>query len=111
MPYDDSLRKRINAVLKTGLDVVEKKMFGGVCSLVNGNMVCGVYKEYLILRLGVEAAADALTLPHCRAFDITGRAMKGWVMVAPEGFAGDEELKGWLEKARSFVETLPPKHK
>lgn len=109
MPYDESVQKRINAVLETWPDMEEKKMFGGVCSLMNGNMVCGVYKEFLILRLGVETAAEALEQPHCRPFDITGRAMKGWVMVAPEGFAGDEVLKVWLEKARAFVETLPAK--
>ncbi|MDJ0782770.1 MAG: TfoX/Sxy family protein [Desulfosarcinaceae bacterium] len=109
MPYDDSVQMRINAVLRQWSDVVEKKMFGGVCCLLHGNMVCGVYKEFLILRLGVDQAADALTQPHCRPFDITGRAMKGWVMVAPEGFADDRVLADWLAKAKAFVETLPPK--
>lgn len=109
MPYDPVVQVRINAILDHWPGVLEKKMFGGVCSLLNGNMVCGVYKEFLILRLGERQSALALTQPHCRPFDITGRAMKGWVMVAPEGFRDDGVLKAWLEKARSFVETLPPK--
>jgi hypothetical protein len=109
MPFDESVRKRINTILKEWPGVVEKKMFGGVCSLLHGNMVCGVYKENLILRLGAEAARRALQKPHCHAFDITGRPMKNWVMVAPEGFADDAVLTEWLEKARAFVETLPPK--
>jgi hypothetical protein len=109
MPYDESVRERINAVLRDWPDIVEKKMFGGVCSLLQGNMVCGVYKEFLILRLGPEQASDALVQAHYRPFDITGRAMKGWVMVAPAGFAEDSVLAQWLSKARAFVETLPPK--
>ena len=109
MPYDERVRARINTVLADWPGVIEKKMFGGVCSLLKGNMVCAVYKEFLILRLGPEAAAEALTHPHCRPFDITGRAMKGWVMVAPAGFAEADLLIGWLEKARAFVNTLPPK--
>ena len=109
MPYDETVRERINTLLKDWPDVVEKKMFGGVCSLLQGNMVCGVHKEFLVLRLGPKQAAEALAQDHCHPFDITGRAMKGWVMVAPAGFADDGVLKDWLSRARSFVETLPPK--
>jgi TfoX/Sxy family transcriptional regulator of competence genes len=109
MPYDETVRERINRVLKDWPDTVEKKMFGGVCTLLQGNMVCGVYKEFLILRLGPEQAAEALAQAHCRPFDITGRAMKGWVMVTPAGIAGDSVLAEWLSQARTFVETLPPK--
>lgn len=109
MPYNPEVQERINTVQKNWPDVVEKKMFGGVCSLMRGNMVCGVYKDNLILRLGVEAADLALKQPHCYPFDITGRPMKGWVMVAPEGFTEDAALEAWLAKARTFVQTLPPK--
>ena len=109
MAYDPEAQARINAVLNAWPSTAHKKMFGGVCTLLNGHMVCGLYKEYLILRLGVEQASDALAQPHCRPFDITGRPMRGWVMVAPEGFAEDAVLRAWLEKARTFIETLPPK--
>ena len=87
----------------------QKKMFGGVCYLMNGNMVGGIYKDYMILRLGEKAANEALKKPHVRVFDITGRPMKGWVTVDENGFASDDELEVWLEKARDFVATLPPK--
>jgi hypothetical protein len=86
-----------------------KKMFGGVCHLVNGNMVCGVISDFLILRLGKEEAEKALARPHVRPFDITGRPMKGWIMVSMEGFKTGKEMKDWLGMAKRFVLTLPPK--
>jgi len=85
-------------------------MFGGVCHLLNGNMVCGVYKDCLILRLGEENGNKALALPHVRSFDITGKPMmKGWVMVEPEGIQADHDLARWLNQAKEFVSSLPPK--
>jgi len=84
-------------------------MFGGVCHLLNGNMFGGVYKDKLILRLGVDEAENVLTQKHIVPFDITGKPMKGWVMVEEKGFLTEEELNGWLKKARKFVKTLPPK--
>jgi TfoX/Sxy family transcriptional regulator of competence genes len=86
-----------------------KKMFGGICHLLNGNMVCGVYKDFLILRLGEEESVRALKQSDTRPFDITGKPMRGWVMVEARGFKTDEKLKSWLIKARTFVKTLPPK--
>ena len=72
-------------------------------------MFCGVYKDFLILRLGEEASKDALKSPFLKPFDITGRPMKGWVMVEPNGFKTDHELESWLKKAKGFAETLPAK--
>jgi hypothetical protein len=72
-------------------------------------MVCGVYKDYLILRLGEKAAVQALKQPYTRPFDITGKPMKGWVMVEDKGFKTDDSLKAWLSKAKTFVKTLLPK--
>jgi len=109
MPYNERIDSRITKVVARWKNMERKKMFGGICQLLNGNMVCGVYKDYLILRLGEEAAAKALEQPHVRVFDITGRPMKGWVMVEEEGFDTDQSLKDWLNKAKSFVNTLPPK--
>jgi hypothetical protein len=83
-------------------------MFGGVCYLLNGNMVCGVYKDFLILRLGSEGAELALQPPRVRAFDITGRVMKGWVMVEEQVCQG-KRLEEWLNKAKAFVSHLPDK--
>ena len=72
-------------------------------------MFCGVYKDFLILRLGKDNADRAFRLPFVKPFDITGRPMKGWIMVEQHGFNDDEELKAWLNQAKEFVSTLPPK--
>ncbi|MBI5605309.1 MAG: TfoX/Sxy family protein [Deltaproteobacteria bacterium] len=108
MAYNEKLDSQIAALVAGWSHVDRKKMFGGVCHLMNGNMFCGVYKDFLILRLGTEAAATALRKAGVRPFDITGRPMPGWVMVEESGFKGDKLTK-WLEQARAFVQTLPPK--
>jgi TfoX/Sxy family transcriptional regulator of competence genes len=109
MAYDERIANRIKKLVSDWKNATDKKMFGGVCHLLNGNMFCGVHKEFLILRLGEEKADAVLKLPHVRPFDITGRPMKGWVMVAADGFKSDGELKKWLDQARDFVRTLPAK--
>jgi hypothetical protein len=85
------------------------KMFGGVCHLLDGKMFSGVYKDFLILRLGEEGSKEALELPFVRPFDITGKPMKGWVMMEKEGFKSDNVLSAWLNRAKEFVKGLPSK--
>ena len=109
MGYNEEIEDRINKTISRWKNTDAKKMFGGVCHLLNGNMFCGVYKDFLILRLGEEHANEALRQSFIRPFDITGRPMRGWVMVAGEGFDDDKELKAWLDKAKAFVKTLPAK--
>ena len=109
MVYKEEIEIRIKKIVSGWKNTEDKKMFGGICHLQNGNMFCGVLKDFLILRLGPDNAEDALKLPHVRPFDITGRPMKGWVMVAEDGFKGDKELKSWLNQTKRFVETLPSK--
>jgi len=109
MAYDERLNARIGDIIAGWEDLASRKMFGGVCHLLHGNMVAGVWKNFLILRLGAAAADFALELPHVRPFDITGHPMKGWVMIEPTGVRTAAQLKKWLEQARSFAETLPPK--
>ena len=109
MAYDEKLDRRIKKFVSDWKNTEAKKMFGGICHLLNGNMFCGVYKNFLILRLGPDKAGDALKLPYVRPFDITGRPMKGWVMMAENGFKSDDDLKKWLDQTRKFVETLPTK--
>ncbi len=109
MAYNELLDIRIRHLIEDWGDTNAKKMFGGVCHLLHGNMVCGVHKDFLILRLGVDAAHAAMTQPAVKEFDITGRPMKGWVMVAENGCKTDDELRDWLNKAKTFVETLPRK--
>ena len=109
MPYNEEIDARIKKIVSRWKNTDVKKMFGGVCFLLNGNMVCGVYKDYLILRLGEKASFEAMKQPHTKPFDITGKPMKGWVMVDGAGFKTDNKLKFWLDKARGFEKTLPPK--
>jgi TfoX/Sxy family transcriptional regulator of competence genes len=109
MAYSEEIEARIKKIVSGWKNTDDKKMFGGVCHLLNGNMFCGVYKDFLILRLGESNSMDALELPFVMPFDITGRPMKGWVMVESKGFKMDSELKAWLNKAKEFAKTLPSK--
>ena len=109
MPYKEEIDERIRKIVCRWKNAEAKKMFGGVCHLLSGNMVCGVYKDYLILRLGEKAAEKALKKSYAKPFDITGKRMKGWVMLGGSGFKTDDSLKSWLNKAKTFGKTLPPK--
>jgi TfoX/Sxy family transcriptional regulator of competence genes len=109
MAYDERLEDRITKIVSPWKKTGKRHMFGGVCFLVNGNMVAGVWKDFLILRLGREGADKALELPFARPFDVTGRAMKGWVMIEAQAVRDDGDLKEWLLEAKGFVKTLPPK--
>ena len=109
MAFDENLAARIRVALARKKGVVEKKMFGGVCFLLNGNMLVGVWKEFLIARLGPDRGDEALMEPHVKKMDITGKPMKGWIMVEPEGVEDDDQLKDWIQKAVKFVKTLPGK--
>lgn len=109
MPFDENLAARIRTAVARKKGIEEKKMFGGIGFLLNGNMLVGVWKDSLIVRLGEEEGEAALLEPHVRPFDITGKAMKGWAMVAPEGIEGDDQLKGWIQRAVKFVGKLPGK--
>jgi hypothetical protein len=109
MAFDEDLAARIRDVLARTKGGEEKKMFGGVGFLLHGNMLVGVWKDSLIARLGPDEGAAALREPHVRAFDVTGRPMKGWVLVGPEGVEGDDQLAAWVERSVRFVETLPAK--
>ena len=84
-------------------------MFGWVGFLLHGNLLVGVWKDSLIVRLGPDEGDEALREPHVKEFDITGRPMKGWVLVEPEGVRHDDQLKGWIQRAVRFVGALPTK--
>ena len=109
MAYDEVLASRIHGVLDQQPGLVEKKMFGGVAFLIQGNMAVGVHKDMLMVRVGPDAYEETMKYPHTRPFDLTGRAMKGWVLVEPGGIASETELKEWVEAGVNFALTLPPK--
>ena len=109
MGFDKNLAARIRSALARKKNIEEKKMFGCICFFINGNALVGVWKDRLIARLGPDEGEAALREPHVRAFDITGRPMRKWVAVEPEGVEDDEQLHDWVQRALEFVTTLPAK--
>src|SRR4051812_5170673 len=109
MAYSKSLAARVRQQLTAQRGVVEKKMFGGVAFLLHGNMLVGVWQDSLIARIGAQQYDEALAKPFVHPFDVTGRPMKGWVIVEPDGIEMDVQLHDWIDQATRFVRTLPPK--
>ena len=109
MAYDEALAQRIRAALNDVPGVVEKKMFGGIGFLLQGNMACGVNGANLIVRISPDSYAAAINQPFVRPFDMTGRPMKGWILVAPEGVKTKRQLGAWVRRGVEFARTLPPK--
>lgn len=109
MAYSESLAGRVRDVLESRPDIVEKKMFGGVGFLLAGNMLVGVWKDSLIVRVGPDNYDASLSKPHVREFDITGRPMRGWVLVEAEGIELLGQLREWIQFATNFVGMLPRK--
>jgi len=107
--YDEDLAGRVRALLARRADVVEKKMFGGLCFMVNGAMCCGLTKSDFMVRVGPARYEEALAEPHARPMDFTGRALPGMVFVAPDGVRTPAALKRWVERGVSFVSSLPAK--
>ena len=109
MAYNKGLAERIRHALVHRSDIEEKKMFGGVGFMLKGNMACGVNKDDLIIRVGPGSYDEAVIRPHTRPFDMTGRPMRGWVVVEPPGYVTNEDLKKWIDQGVSFALSLPPK--
>ena len=108
MAYDLKLAERIRSELN-GMPFVEKKMFGGVGLLLNGNLACGVHKDDLIVRVDPEKHTALLKKPHAKPFDLTGKPMKGWLLVEADGVKTDKQLSAWVKEGVEFALTLPPK--
>ena len=109
MAFDEGLAQRVREALAHRADLSERRMFGGLCFMLGGNMCCGIVGEELMLRVGPEAYQDVLSLPHAREMDFTGRAMRGMVYVGTEGLADDTRLNDWLTPAVAFAGSLPAK--
>ncbi len=109
MAYAESLAERVRAVLAGEPGVSEKRMFGGLTFLLNGNMCCGLTGTDLMVRVGPDAYDEALARPHAREMDFTGKSLKGFVFVAPEGCASDADLRAWVGLGREFAASLPAK--
>ncbi len=109
MAFSNSLAERIRHLLARRRGVTEKKMFGGICFLLHGNLLVGVWKESMIARIGKDAYESALQKDHVAEFDITERTMKGWVMIDSDGVDSEADLTTWVDLALAFVRTLPAK--
>ena len=109
MAYSEPLADRIRQALAGMGEISERKMFGGLAFMFNGNMSIGVLDDMLVLRLGEERASKALQKPHTKLMDFTGKPMKSMVYVLPEGIASDANLNTWIQTGLEFAKTLPPK--
>jgi hypothetical protein len=108
--YDEDLANRIREQLADEAGLTEKAMFGGLAFLLNGNMAVGISSTAeLMVRVGPDDNDDALSFPHARPFDMTGRPMNGWILVAPAGFDSDADLGAWVQRGVRFARTLPAK--
>jgi TfoX/Sxy family transcriptional regulator of competence genes len=108
MSYDENLATRLRELLAERDDVVEKKMFGGLCFMVNGAMCCGLTRSDFMVRVGADHYGEALAQPHARPMDFTGRPLKGMVYVAPEGLRTKAALSRWVRRGIEFVSAPGP---
>lgn len=109
MSFDPDLAARLDGILLERPDISRTRMFGGVGYLHHGNMCVGIWRESLILRVGIPAADSLLQQEHVGPMDITRRPMRGWVLVDPGGFPDRRTLQSLVKLALGFVSTLPPK--
>ena len=109
MPYDEMLVQRVRGVLKGKHNVMERKMFGGLTFMLQGNMCCGVAGDRLMVRVGAEKYDEALGQKHAQLMDFTGRPMKSFVFVDLEGVKKDKDLQAWVERGVDFAVSLPAK--
>ncbi len=107
MAYDEKLADRVRKLLAKRKGFAEKKMFGGLCFLLKGKMLCGVLKEDLVVRVGPKRYEAALSRPHVRPMDFTGRPIKGFVFVGPLGCRTDNGLKKWVTQVAEYILSLP----
>jgi TfoX/Sxy family transcriptional regulator of competence genes len=109
VPYHPGLSQRLQEMLAERAGFQPKKMFGGIGWLLNGHMCVGVYKSWLIVRVGEPAAVRLLREAHVEPMDITGKPMKGWARISNQGLAEDHRLQRYVELAIEFVSRLPAK--
>jgi hypothetical protein len=107
--YDEGLATRLRDLVGAEPGLTEKKMFGGLAMLVYGNMAVGVHGDALIVRTDPAQQADLLAEPGARTFDLTGRPMKGWLLVDPVGHAEDDDLRRWVNRGIGYARSLAPK--
>jgi TfoX/Sxy family transcriptional regulator of competence genes len=111
MPFDDILANRIQRILERVEGLSEKKMFGGICFLINGHMALGLVNEDLMIRVERDSHEKLLSQPHVRKMNFTGKPLKGLLYIGAKGTASDKDLKKWISKGVEFAMSLPAKKK
>jgi TfoX/Sxy family transcriptional regulator of competence genes len=111
MAIDEGLAERVREQLQGLQGLTERRMFGGLVFMLNGNMCVGLVRESLMIRIGPDNYEALLAQPHARPMDFTGKPLRGFIYVAPEGIAEDEDLASWVECAVAYAGALPPKEK
>ncbi|MEX2301150.1 MAG: TfoX/Sxy family protein [Bryobacterales bacterium] len=109
MPFDEALAQRTRSLIRGDYAVEEKRMFGGLAFMVNGHMCSGISGQDLMVRVGPDIFEQALKRPHARPMDFTGRPLRGFVYVSPEGCRTSAKLNGWVKLGLDFALSLPPK--
>ena len=109
MAYDSTIADEIRVRIGSHPGLTEREMFGGIAFMINGNMAVGVAGNELMVRVGKDGHQAAVSLPGARTFDMSARPMRGWIAVAPEGFASEELFNTWIDQGVTFAETLPKK--
>lgn len=109
MAYDEALAEQVRAALGVTAGVTEIKMFGGLCWTINGNMAVGAVNEDLMVRLPPDEGEAALTEPHARPMDFSGKPMRGFVFVGPTSDLSEKEVASWVSRGAAFAGSLPPK--
>ncbi len=109
MAFDEKLAASVRKQLGRRAGLTEKKMFGGLAFLINGNMSVGIHGDGLIVRVPLESTDGALKEPGARLFDITGRPMKGWLLVGGAGIGDEKSLAKWVHRGVDYAASLPKK--
>jgi hypothetical protein len=110
MAYDEELAARLRDIVLGEPGLTERKMFGGLAFLVNGNMaVAASGKGGLMLRVDPDQTEALLGEPHAEEFHMRGRGTRGWLRVNDAGIESDADLERWAEIGVSYARSLPPK--
>lgn len=109
MAFDRELADRVQIIVAQHAAIDERRMFGGIGFMINGNLACGVLENYLIVRVGPDLYEQMLAMPHTHRFDFTGKPMTGWLTVSADGLNTEAELNTWIHRGIEFAQSLPPK--
>jgi TfoX/Sxy family transcriptional regulator of competence genes len=110
MAYDEDLANRIRELIAAEVGLTERKMFGGLAFLIDGNMSVGVSGQGgLMVRVDPDETEALVTKPHARPFEMRGREMQGWLRVDDEGLRTKRQLEPWVRRGVAYARSLPPK--